>query len=195
MDRLRARSRGQITPLALFALVILLGTVSLVVDGGMFLVTQRQLQAAADSASLAAVWYYPVCDSNTYSTQCGPAASPPPGCPTPPDSASNCVANTVARAQLVSIGALCQAPTIDTGIFKNYPGAGLNGYRVTLECDAPYWFARIMPGIPANMHITANAVATIGTGTLTSIVTPVPAPTVDPTPIGSRLLPVPTPSP
>ena len=40
---------------------------------------------------------------------------------------------------------------------------------VTVDCDAPYWFARVFPSIPATAHIRAFARATIGYATTTGV--------------------------
>jgi len=157
------RQRAQITPLALYAMLVLVGALSLVVDAGVFFVTQRQLQTAVDAAALAAVWYHPVCDFLS-STDCQ-AAQPPlptppagwPTCTTPAD----CVADAVLQDNVGYTGALCRnlapVPTGRTDIVN-----GLSYYIMTVDCDAPYWFARVFPGIPATVHLRAFARATIG---------------------------------
>ena len=194
--QLKHRQPAQITPLALYAMLILVGALSLVVDAGVFFVTQRQLQTAVDAAALAAVWYHPVCDS-LGSSQCqvvppGPAPAlptPPPGWPAcdPATKFADCVANAVLQENLGYTGALCRdlapAPTGRT----DAPGNGLTYYIMTVDCDAPYWFARVFPSIPATAHIRAFARATIGFTTPTGVAPTYSGPPPTP-PIVSRLV-------
>ena len=42
-------------------------------------------------------------------------------------------------------------------------------YILTVDCEAPYWFARIFPSIPATMQIQTFARATIGFATPTGV--------------------------
>jgi Putative Flp pilus-assembly TadE/G-like len=184
--RFRHRQRAQIAPLALYAMLVLTGAVALVVDAGVFFVTQRQLQTAADAAALAAVWYHPVCDQLPSAVECAPQTPapatqrPPAGwtCTPPAGSGPNgCMATdvafAVAQANLGHSGALCRpAPELlATGRSDILPtGNGpLPTYIVTIDCEAPYWFARIFPAIPATMHIRAFARAGIGYATPTGI--------------------------
>jgi hypothetical protein len=187
----RHRQRAQITPLALYAMLILVGTLSLVVDAGVFFVTQRQLQTAVDAAALAAVWYTPVCDSLDPLHVSGCQASLPT-LPTPPagwacTTKADCLANAVLQQNVGYSGALCRdiapAPTGRT----DTPGNGLTYYIMTVDCDAPYWFARVFPSIPATAHIRAFARATIGFPTPTGVAPTYSGPPPTP-PIVSRLV-------
>src|SRR5262249_37634992 len=145
---------------------VLTGALALVVDAGVFFVTQRQLQTAVDAATLAAVWYLPACNQFVANADClaTPPASMPPqrwGCSTPAD----CVANAIAQENLGYSGALCQdlqiAPPGRTTTEQTGNGP-LTYYVMSVRCEAPYWFARIFPGIPLRMPIAAFARATIG---------------------------------
>ena len=171
----RHRQRGQMTVLALYAAIVLTGAVALVVDAGVFFVTQRQLQTAVDAAALAAVWYDPVCTS-LGSTDCK-VPGPPPNLPTPPANwtpcdplhhYADCVANAVLQENLGFTGALCRdlAP-VPNG--RTDPVGGLSYYIMTVNCDAPFWFARVFPNINATMHLTVFARATIGYPTPTGV--------------------------
>ena len=175
---LRHRQRAQITPLALYAVFVLVGAMSLVIDAGVFFVTQRQLQTAVDAAALAAVWYHPVCDYLN-SSDCQITPGPPPTLPAPPagwpacDRANllaDCVGYAVLQENLGFSGALCRnlAP-VPNGHYD--PINGQNYYIMTVDCDAPYWFARIFPSIPATVHLRAFARATIGYPTSTGVST------------------------
>jgi Putative Flp pilus-assembly TadE/G-like len=187
--QLRHRQRAQITPLALYAMLILVGALSLVVDAGVFFVTQRQLQTAVDAAALTAVWYHPVCDylgsSDCQTTQ--PVLPPQQWtCSTPAD----CVANAVLQQNLGYTGALCRdlapTPTGRTDIVTvtvNGQPVSMNYYIMTVDCDAPYWFARVFPSIPATVHLTVFARATIGYPIPTGV-----SPTNNGNPIMSRLV-------
>ena len=183
--QMKHRHRAQITPLALYAMLVLVGALSLVVDAGVFFVTQRQLQTAVDAAALAAVWYPPMCVTLPgCETAQPPLPSPPAGwtCTTIAD----CVANAVLQDNLAYTGALCRnlapVPTGRTDVV-NVNGQGVNYYIMTVDCDAPYWFARVFPSIPATVHLRAFARATIGYPTTTGV-----SPTNNGQPIASRLV-------
>jgi Putative Flp pilus-assembly TadE/G-like len=183
--RLKHRQRAQITPLALYAALVLVGALSLVVDAGVFFVTQRQLQTAVDAAALAAVWYHPVCDylgsSDCQVVPPAPAPSlpaPPPGWPAcdRANKFADCVAYAVLQENLGYTGALCRnlAPNPDghtdiVSVTINGQPVSMNYYIMTVDCDAPYWFARVFPSIPATAHIRAFARATIGFPTPTGV--------------------------
>jgi Putative Flp pilus-assembly TadE/G-like len=191
---LKHRQRAQITPLALYAMLVLVGALSLVVDAGVFFVTQRQLQTAVDAAALAAVWYHPVCDFLS-SPDCQTTPGPPPNLPPPPagwtpcDAAghyADCVADAVLQENVGYSGALCRnlapVPTGRTDIVI-VNGQAVNYYIMIVDCDAPYWFARVFPEIPATVHLRAFARATIGYPTTTGV-----SPTNNGQPIASRLV-------
>jgi hypothetical protein len=66
---------------------------------------------------------------------------------------------------------LCQGPNLPTGTIPvkieanpsqqlNLPGVGT--YVVTLSCDAPHWFARVLPGVNLTMHISVSSAAALG---------------------------------
>jgi hypothetical protein len=156
----RHRQRAQITPFALFAALILTGAVAMVVDAGVFFVTQRQIQTATDAAALAAAWKvdnvcpFPGCDSNV-----------PPGCTG--RHAADCEADIFAYANLGYTAKLCSSvnllPDANRRPLPNpVLPSGLRYYEMEISCDAPYWFARVFPGIPATMKISAKAIATVG---------------------------------
>jgi len=165
------RQRAQITPLALYAMLVLVGALSLVVDAGVFFVTQRQLQNAVDAAALAAVFYTPVCSSfgpNPLHPDCQSTAPslplPPAGwtCSSSPCSTADKVANAVLQQNLAYTGALCRNLAPVPSARTDAPGNNFTYYIMTVDCDAPYWFARVFPGIPATVHLRAFARATIG---------------------------------
>ena len=201
--QLKHRQRAQITPLALYAALVLVGALSLVVDAGVFFVTQRQLQTAVDAAALAAVWYSPVCNylgsSDCQVVPPGPAPAlpaPPPNWPPcdPTFHFADCVANAVLQQNLGYTGALCRDlapnPTGRTDIVTVTIGGqpvSMNYYIMTVDCDAPYWFARVFPGIPATAHIRAFARATIGFPTPTGVAPTYSGPPPTP-PLVSRLV-------
>lgn len=188
MRWLRHRQRAQITPLLLMTMVVMVGAVALVVDAGIFFVTGRQLQSAADAAALTASWYEdsvdgttPLCDFPNPpppSAQCDHMAthSYPVSTIHPCYFDSDCAANAVAERNIGFIGQLCRNITFNpasTGpgnpgrvlSIANPPGnpiVATNFYVMTISCDAPYWFARIFPNIPATMTISATATANVG---------------------------------
>jgi hypothetical protein len=154
-----------------------------------FFVTQRQLQTAVDAAALAAVWYAPVCDSLD-PAHTGDCLGTKPALPTPPAewpvcmNPADCVANAVLQQNLAYTGALCRDLTpVPDG--RTQAIGSLTYYIMTIDCDAPYWFARIFPGIPATTHIRAFARATIGYGTPTGVS---PTPPTPPGTLVSRLV-------
>jgi hypothetical protein len=181
---LKHRQRAQITPLALYAMLVLVGAASLVVDAGVFFVTQRQLQTAVDAAALTAVWYTPVCSSfgtppcTAIAPTLPPAPAGWPACTTTAD----CVADALLQENLGYTGALCRnlAP-VPTG--RTDRVNGLSYYIMTVDCDAPYWFARVFPEIPATVHLRAFARATIGYPTPTGV-----SPNNNSKPLASRLV-------
>src|SRR5579864_5041855 len=161
---IRHRQRGQILPLAMFGLIVTIGAVALVVDAGVFFVTQRQLQTAVDAAALAAAWYSPACDPGIMGTACSntPPPLPPPTWDWTSNYPAHCVANAVLQDNLGFTGGLCGGtPQPPTSAVVAYGSTGLSEYVVTVTCVAPYWFARIFPDMPT-MEITASAAATAG---------------------------------
>jgi putative Flp pilus-assembly TadE/G-like protein len=190
---LKHRQQAQITPLALFATLVLVGALALVVDAGVFFVTQRQLQTAVDAAALAAVWYSPVCSYlGTSDCQTTRPAVPTPQWPCA--TTADCVANAVLQQNLGYTGALCRDlapnPTGRTDIVTvtvNGQQVSMNYYILTVDCDAPYWFARVFPSIPATAHIRAYARATIGFPTPTGVAPTYSGPPPTP-PLVSRLV-------
>jgi hypothetical protein len=167
----RHRQRGQIMPLAMYGLIVLIGAVALVVDAGVFLVTQRQLQNAVDAAALAAVWYAPVCSSVLGSPpECSHSL---PGLPaaaawiTPPCSTqADCVGDAVLQENLGYSGGLCRSLSRTV---SHPTGGGLVHYQVAVTCDAPYSFARILPDMPASVQLFASAEAAVGYPTATDV--------------------------
>ena len=158
---LRHRQPAQLAPLALMAMVVLVGAVALVVDAGVFFVTQRQLQNAADAAALAAVWYPPVCnypdDPDCQKTSSSPCDA-------------DCMGDAVVQANMGFAGKLCGNLQISPPPKnRTVTAESLTYYVITIDCDAPYWFARVFPEIPAVMHLRGSATATIGYPTLTGV--------------------------
>src|SRR5438874_11464393 len=70
------RQRGQTIVFAAIAMVAVVGGLAMVVDVGMFLMVQRQLQTAADAGALAGAWHDRICPAT--SAGClGPSDSAP----------------------------------------------------------------------------------------------------------------------
>src|SRR5690349_10894955 len=88
------RQRAQAMAFAAIGMVSLVGAVAIVVDNGMFLVAQRQMQAAADAGALAGAWYDPICPSGQS------------GCLGSPGQALT-VARDVAQANAAQVAPLC----------------------------------------------------------------------------------------
>jgi hypothetical protein len=150
-------------------MIICVGAVALVVDAGVFFVTQRQMQTAADAAALAAANYLPVCQSVDPNCDTRPPVPLPTLGWTPtdcPNTHADCAADAVAVANLGYAGKLCLNMRPDPGP-RVSSGNGMTFYIMTLNCDAPYWFARIFPAIPAVLHIKVHAVSTWGWRTAT----------------------------
>jgi Putative Flp pilus-assembly TadE/G-like len=210
----RQRERAQTYVIAALAMTSLLGAVSMVIDAGLYFVIQHQLQNAADAAALDAVWFAPACinDSTGPWVQAGCQTSNPeptaPGCAAPPASYPCTAAFDQVKANWGVALSLCAGPDLQAGT----PGVGVDvsanpglppsnplnvptvvPYVVTLSCDAPHWFARVLPGIgPGSplfkMHISVSAAAALGWlgdhGELVGGATP-PTPT---TPLVARLI-------
>jgi putative Flp pilus-assembly TadE/G-like protein len=163
--------------IAVVGMTAILGALSLVIDAGVYFVIQRQLQNAADAAALAAAWYDPSCDSTdagwraagcqptpgTLASGCPPASDPPDKGP--------CTAATNAILANDSVAlSLCGGPTAATGAVKInvYPASSfvssppIRPYVVALECNAPHWFAHILPGVLPTMTIRGNSAAALG---------------------------------
>jgi Flp pilus assembly protein TadG len=167
--------------IAMLAMVSMLGALSMVVDAGIYFVIQHQLQNAADAAALDAVWYYPVCDDTLPSGQSGQAGcqtlNPDPApaqCTAPPaGNAAPCTAavNT-ASANLGIAMSLCQGPNLPSGTIPVQIAAGpldrslnlpnVRPYVVTVSCQAPHWFARVLPGVNLTALLSASSSAAIG---------------------------------
>jgi hypothetical protein len=182
------RQRGQTLVLATLAMTTMLGALSMVIDAGVFFVIQRQLQNAADAAALAAVWYDPACvaSSGTPPDTMGQHGCqnsdpgllpPPPECSIPPNTANLPCSAAVAtvRANLSSVLGLCAGPNLPAGTIPvqiiSYPGVTppappaappLPPYVVSVSCDAPRWFARVLPGLSATVHLNGNSAAALG---------------------------------
>jgi hypothetical protein len=185
----RQRQRGQVMAFAAIGMVALVGSVAIVVDNGMFLVAQRQLQAAADAGALAGAWHEPVCQPLDPSTpdppwpvsgcQATPASpyvadpSVPVRCPGTPGYA----ACDVAQANADTVRALCGGtvppPLISYGTPLNRP-ARVNTIVVTVECDAGYAFGRILN--LTTRHISASAAAGWGNRDATNTTTCISSP-------------------
>jgi hypothetical protein len=163
-------------------MVALVGASAMVIDLGIFCVIQRQMQNAADSAALAAVWYGPVCDpaaqgaGGCQSTWPGPHPSvctTTPPTPARLDEVPCSVAMAYAQQNLDLVSGLCSGPygnaappTVTTYPADPYRlmngGAVAHIYIVTIECNAPYWFGHILPTLPLSHRIATNAAAIIG---------------------------------
>lgn len=167
---MRRRLRAQTLPFAALAMVAMVGSLAMVVDTGLFLVIQRQLQAAADAAALAGAWYPNVCPSGAQGCSTGDATT---------------VASNIAIANASTFGPLC-----DGGVkVEAHVGARLNRpldantIVVTVSCDATYSFGRILPVVPTK-HIAASAAAAIGNRGANGDIAPfqLTCPTPTPTP-------------
>jgi hypothetical protein len=191
------RRPAQTLAIAAVAMVCMLGMVSLVIDLGIYFVIQHELQNAADAAALDAVWYFPACTSDMEPYGCQPSfQGPAQGCSAAPCSA----AVSRAQANLSIARELCQGPNASNGqvpvTINAYPSSQLQvptlgAYVVTLSCDAPHWFAQVLPGVKPTMHIQVAAAAVLGWAETNGNVTGL-APTLTPTPLPA---PVPTPTP
>jgi uncharacterized membrane protein len=162
------RQRGQTIVLAAVAMVAIVGGLAMVVDLGIFVVAQRHLQTAADAGALAGAWRVPICPNSTPPTYgCLPAQ------PLPPEDANHdrhCTgvpgvdACDLAQVNANAIAQLCggsiRPPTLRTGTQLERP-RNVNTIVVTVECDAPYSFGRIL-NLTTPKHITASAAAAIG---------------------------------
>jgi hypothetical protein len=170
----RSRNRGQTIVFAAIGIVALVGASALVIDLGIFFVIQRQMQNAADTAALAAVWYAPVCDPAVPACQTTWPGPHPPACTTPPrpDEVPCSVALAYADRNLDLVSGLCSGPYGNAARpnIESYPalphyfltsGGAVAIYVVAIDCDAPYWFGHIFPKLLSH-HIAANAAATIG---------------------------------
>jgi len=195
--------------IAMLAMVSMLGALSMVVDAGIYFVLQHQMQNAADAAALDAVWYWSACNAkvnppdnsdpwNQAGCQTSNADPTPAGCPPrgTPNSAPCTAATNAARANWGAALSLCQGPNLPTGTIpvrvEVGPGEPLNlpgvsTYVVTLSCDAPHWFARVLPGVDLTTNISASASAALGwLGPSGSLVGD-PRPDTDP-PLVARLI-------
>jgi Flp pilus assembly protein TadG len=196
----RARARGQTLVFAAIAMVAMVGGVALVIDLGVFFVIEKQMQSAADAAALAAVWYEPVCIVPTQtvagcqsSAPLTPVRPPCDGARPDGDALPCAVAVEFAERNLGAVRSMCGGPEGSGGVTVNpYWGAAsrnpsVNVYIVAIDCDARYWFGRIIPTLPMTRRIAVNAAATIGwrgdTGDVVSTLpTPLPAPLPTPEP-------------
>jgi hypothetical protein len=173
--RLRTRTRGQAIVMAAAAMVALVGAGAMVVDMGVFFVIQRQMQNAADTAALAAVWYEPVCDATQapkVAAGCQPVSAwthpIPPSCAAGPDPVPCAAATEFAQRNLDLVSGLCSGPygnarlpAITPYPLGPIPSLDINVYSVTIDCDAPYWFGHIFPNLLSH-RISTSAAATLG---------------------------------
>jgi hypothetical protein len=148
-SHVRDRVRAQVFAIAAAVMLAMVGGVAMVVDVGMFLIVQRQFQAAADAGALAGAWYANVCVINDV------------GCKN--DRTATDVAREVALANAQSMLGLCGGvipdPIVNEGTRRNLP-ARTNAIVVTVKCDAGYSFGRILNLDTA--HISASGAAVIG---------------------------------
>ncbi len=150
---MRRRTRGQTIVVAAIAMVAVVGAVAMVIDTGMFFVIQRQLQSAADAGALAGAWYHPVCPAGVEA--CHPGTTP----------SAQDIGHDIAMANAQTINGLCggtvNVPPPNVGSIQLNLPQGVNVIVVTVECDAPYTFGRIL-GLVTPRHISASAAAGIG---------------------------------
>jgi hypothetical protein len=180
---LRHRSRAQTISVAAVAMVAIVGGLAMVIDGGIFFVVQRQMQAAADAGALAGAWYDPVCPSVYTAQGCrlgaqaapalnGTAIESPPDCQVPASAGTpNCAwcdgttgipSCDVALANAAAAKPLCGGQVrafVSTGTQLNRP-RNVNTIVVTVQCDAGYSFGRIL-GLSAR-RISASGAVGIG---------------------------------
>jgi hypothetical protein len=175
-----SREPAQTFVVAALAMTCMLGALSMVVDAGVFFVIQHQLQNAADAAVLAAVWHSPACDGTNMSPggcQTLPV-TPASECAQPPNSDYNSdpcsAAVEMVKANWSSVLGLCAGPNLPgdpnrvqinvyPGVPPGYPyQLPLTVYVVSVSCDAPRWFARVLPGLTPTVHLNANAAARLG---------------------------------
>lgn len=163
----RRRQRGQTIIMATIVMTAMLGAVAMVIDTGIFLVVQRQLQSAADAGALAGAWHDPVCPLGAdLCLSTGSAFTE---------------ASAVALANAETIKQLCggaiDAPTVSVGTPINHLiRPNVNWIVVTVQCSAGYSFGRIL-GLDRRV-ISASSAAAIGdrdpNGDMTDFTTTVP---------------------
>jgi Flp pilus assembly protein TadG len=132
----RCRRRGAILVWFALLLVLLLGMVGLVIDGGLLMATHRQAQNAADAAALAAAFELMYGKSNAEATA---------------------TATTFVQTHNGLAGA--PAPIVNippaTGAY-----AGALGYvEVIASCPLQTFFIHLLPGISSQQTVRARAVA------------------------------------
>jgi len=175
---MKRRQPAQTFVMAALAMVALIGALSMVIDTGVYFVIQRQLQTAADAAALAAVWYVPACFNQPDWLGAGCQQSPPnplaAGCPPAanPSDEGPCSQATYQLLANQSVAlSLCAGPNLPAGTIPvqidAHPGPVLVGpavstYVVSLSCDAPRWFGRILPNVLPTIHIGVSASAALG---------------------------------
>lgn len=167
--------------LAVISMVTMLGALSMVIDAGVYFVVKAQLQNAADAAALAAVWYSPACPGSEPNWQGAGCQTSYPNtdstnCSSPPGNLGPCsAAEDVVKANSSVALSLCSGPKLPSSTIpvtvSAHPGIppasnlvvpNVTPYVVTLECQAPHWFARFVPGVNLIMDINANATAALG---------------------------------
>ena len=165
---LRRRQPAQITALALYAMLVLTGALALVVDAGVFFVTQRQLQTAVDAAALAAVWYSPVCTYGPRIVRLRRRQQLPSCGVAHPGTDADCVANAVLQQNLGFFGRAVSHP----GARTDWPNRRCGGSD-QLHHDRRLRSALLVrprfPRVPATVHLTVFARATIGYPTPTGV--------------------------
>jgi uncharacterized membrane protein len=164
--------------IAALAMTAMIGALSMVVDAGVYFVIQRQLQNAADAAALDAVWFAPACNPDWAANGCqtsNPLATPA-GCML--GDKTQCpltAARDEARANWGVAVSLCAGPNLQSAGTVNVEGGpgetltvpNVGTYVVTLSCNAPHWFARILPGVCDRLPgcavpISSSAAAALG---------------------------------
>ena len=171
---LRRRQRAQSFVIAALAMTSMLGALSMVIDAGVYFVIQRQLQNLADAAALAAVWYSPACDAaNMQDAGCQTSGwgAPPPTCTVVGELGPCTISNEWVQANESAVLSLCAGPNLPAGAIEpavdahmgtalNVPS--LNTWVVTLDCNAPHWFGRVLPGVNLTMDIRASSSTALG---------------------------------
>jgi hypothetical protein len=197
VSRRQHRQPAQTFVIAALAMTSMLGAVSLVIDAGIYFVIQHQLQNAADAAALDAVWFFPACAQSMEPSGCQasyPGATPPQ-CTVFGDLNPCSAAVYTTQANWSAALSLCQGPNLPAGSIpidiSTGPGQllnvpGVQPYVVTLSCDAPHWFGRVLPGVNLTMRISVSSVAALGwMGPSGDLLGALPSP---PTPLVARLI-------
>jgi hypothetical protein len=153
----RPRERGQILPLFILALVVILAMTALLFDGANALATRRQMQNAGDAAALAAANVLQA--SGTIRT-CSAAWGPPPGLPR----------QDIVNAVLASLSRNLPGFPAD-GVTITCPD-GWNNFavRVDLARTGATYFSGAVTGGGLSVATTSTAINGIQLGSVFSVV-------------------------